>query len=417
MDGLVRIFTEHWQHKLLALFTALVLWIFVNHSITETKAIPNVPIRVINLPQDKAISGMLPGGYLKDRIALTLTGRKDAIMDLESSDLEVHIDAQTSGSDDWAVTIVKSMLVSLNPAFDPKRHITHVRHNEFILKLSDLVVDKVPIRIKHPIGHSPSGYEFLDIWPYSLQQTVSGPREEVEQLKMKGGLKLYLDLNLVSQEQLDQLIANHTGSHEDEVNYFVPDKYKRVMIPFENSRMQKINDPNAKDLRITFLRKKIHRIGKPIPVQVFYPMKTSHILNPNKYPLKEGEAITIHNGIPYLKVPLYTKNVSRIFLDVVLEHLQLVVIASPTDEKNSLPWSLEVINPQQLEERYVALSLEDPLADPDDRESAPFKHGEHLRKRFREYLFRLKLFTSPNKPLELKASLEEDSIEVELNKR
>ncbi|MEX1013322.1 MAG: hypothetical protein WD595_04115 [Waddliaceae bacterium] len=417
MDWLVRLFTEHWQHKLLALFAALILWIFVNYSITETKAIPNVPVRVINLPQDKTISGMLPGGYLKDRIALTLTGRKDAIIDLESSDLEVQIDASTSGSDNWAVTIIKGMLVSLNPAFDPKHHITHVRHNEFILKLSNLVEEKVPIRIKHPIGHSPSGYEFLDIWPYSLEQTVSGPKEEVEQLRMKGGLKLYLNLDLVTKEQLDQLIANHTGSHEDEVNYFVPDKYKKVMIPFENSHMQKINDPNAKDLRITFLRKKVHRIGKPIPVQVFYPMKTSHVINPTKYPLVEGSAITIQNGVPYLKVPLYTKNVSRLFLDVILEHLQIMITANPNDEKNSLPWSLEVINPHKLEDRYVALSLEDPLAEARDRKSAPFKHEEHLRKRFREYLFRLKLLTSPNKPLELKASLEQDSIEVEIKKR
>src|ERR1700733_13121884 len=117
MESLISyIFWNNWQRKLMALLTALVIWFFVSHSITETKTIRNVPIRISNLPAEKTILGLLPNGILSKRITLTLSGAKDVIDEIEPGDVEVNIDASAIDHNDWIVQITKKNLVSLNPA-------------------------------------------------------------------------------------------------------------------------------------------------------------------------------------------------------------------------------------------------------------------------------------------------------------
>ena len=88
-----KLLLNNWQRKLVAISTALIIWLFVNHSIISTKTIANVPIRIIKLPPDKTIIGLLPNGVLKKRMTLTLSGTRDVIEELEPGDLEVVIDA------------------------------------------------------------------------------------------------------------------------------------------------------------------------------------------------------------------------------------------------------------------------------------------------------------------------------------
>ena len=73
------IFVDNWQRKLIALLAALVIWLLVNYTITETRTIPNVPIRVLNVPKDKTIEGLQNGGLLSRKITLVLTGKKSVI--------------------------------------------------------------------------------------------------------------------------------------------------------------------------------------------------------------------------------------------------------------------------------------------------------------------------------------------------
>lgn len=105
-------FFHNWKRKALALVSAAIVWLFVNQSITEVKTISNVPIRIINLPSDKTIQGLLPNGILSKRITLTLTGTKDVIEELEPGDVEVLLDASLADQDDWIVrvTIVTGIL-------------------------------------------------------------------------------------------------------------------------------------------------------------------------------------------------------------------------------------------------------------------------------------------------------------------
>lgn len=141
MESLIyNLFFHQWQRKLMALVTALIIWVFVNYSITSSKTIPSVPIRVINLPPDKTIPGLLPNGFLSKRISLTLSGTRDIIDQVEPGDVEVILDISHLPSDGIA-QITKKNLISLNPNINLSKHVTSVSHPEFVIKLDPILTD------------------------------------------------------------------------------------------------------------------------------------------------------------------------------------------------------------------------------------------------------------------------------------
>lgn len=403
-------FFRNWQRKLIALFSAVIIWIFVNQSITETKILPNVAVRVVNLPSDKTIPGLLPNGYLGNRITLTLSGSKDVIRDLEPSDLEILLDGSTASADDWVVQITKKNLVSLNPDLDLRHHITAVDHPEFVLKLSQLITDKVPIYIKNPIGKPPEGYEFLDVWPEQLMQTVSGPKEEIQDLKLKG-LKLTLDLGKVTKEELDTLFAAHEPAR-DEISFPVPPKWKFVPIPIRHNASVEINDPEVKDLRIEFLRKELLPLDRLIPLSVFYPIKYSATINPEKISLAETDILSSMNDIMVYTQPLYVEGVSKIFLDIVRDHIWIVIVAAPKNEREVLQWSIEVIDPHEMEDTFVAYEWAKQKNNDSFANEDPHKRESILRNRFREYMQKLTLRNPDGSKLNLIPVLSNDKIVV-----
>lgn len=402
---------QNWQRKSIALAAAVIVWVMVNQSITETKTIPNVPVKVINLPQDKTINGSLPNGYLSNRLTLTLSGSKDVIKELEQGDLEVLLDASTANSDDWVVQVNKKNLVSLNPTLDLKHHINSISHPEFVINLSDLITDTVPIWIDHPTGTPPHGYEFLDIWPEKLSQTISGPKEAVQELKLKG-LNLVVNMDKISTYDLDRIKESQQKNHDDEISFLIPEKWKKIPIPFRHNVLQEINDPEARNLRIDFLKQQLLPIGKEIPIVVYYPLKYSDTINPDTHTLEEGARIDLRNGINVFTEPLYVKNVSRLFLDIIRENIEIVLIASPRTEREHLQWSIEVIDPREMEDTYVAYVIAE-QKESGELITNPLKREEVLRKRFHEYMQKLSLYTEDGEKLTLFPILKDSMIALE----
>lgn len=408
MESLVtKLFFHQWQRKLVALLTATVIWIFVNHSITSSKIIPSVPIRVINLPTDKTIQGLLPNGFLGKRTALTLTGTKDVIDQLEPGDVEIILDVSNLPSD-GIVQITKKNLISLNPNFNLPKHVTSVSHPEFVIKMSPILTEKVPIIIHQPIGDSPKGYEFLDIWPIKLTQTVSGPQEQVLNLKNQG-LELTLNLNDITKEQLDVLQGN--GVYEDEISFYVPDQWKKVVIPYSTRGPEPINDPEAKTLQLNFLRQQMIPIKNELPIHVFYPLKTSKTLNPNTYPLAASQFVQIKNHLPVLTIPLFASNVSNLFLEIVKDNIELDIVAALPTEKEKLEWGVNFIDDTHLEDMYVAFLLNHSRTS-DSLQNKNHERENHFRQRFRLYVQRITLYLSPQYKLELESKLEDGKIRV-----
>lgn len=406
---IARFFFHNWQRKLLGLLTAIVVWIFVNHSINSTKTIANVPVRIINLPADKTISGLLPNGVLTKRIALTLTGTMDVIEELEAGDLEVLLDASTASSDEWIVQISKKNLVSLNPSIDLRHHITQVDHTDFVIKLSRLITAKVPVVISKPLGTAPQGYDYLDVWPQILVQSISGPEEDIQKMKDKG-LEITFDLRDITKAELD---AVKSSSHNDEISFPIPKKWKQVSIPFHNNNYEELNDPDAQNLRIDFLRKEFLPLDKEVPIRVFYPLNAIDKINPQTFALETNDEIIKTNGVTIFHKPLYSRDVSRLFIEVVRNSIEIVITASPKNERNILVWSLQFINPRELEDTYVAFSITNSSVTKNNQTiGIPKKQEELLRKRFREYMRRMMLYLSETRKLHIKSSLEGNQVRV-----
>ncbi len=403
-------FTHDWKRKLIALLGAIAVWLFVNQTITSTKTVSNVPIRVINLPQDKTIQGLLPNGILNRRATLTLTGTKDVIDVIEPSELEVLIDAANQ-PDEWILQVNKKNLVSLNPEVDLLRHVQSVSNNEFVVKMSRMVTRTVPVTIMPPMGTAPEGYQFLDIWPQNLTQTVTGPFEQVEQLEDRG-FQMTFDLSRITKTQLDPIKGSSQTFRDDEVNFHIPDNWKTVIVPFESDIPQVINDPRAVDLQITFLRKELIPIPNELPIRVFYPVEFSKTLNPTTHPLKASTLIQPINGIMLLTRDLLASGVSRLFVDVIRDSVELVVIAAPSSEREFLQWSLEFINQRELEDTFVALLMADHSALGADSAERSNKHESRLRRRFREYVREFSLYSSKTDRLSLEGKLDANGIVV-----
>ena len=403
-----RLVLNNWQRKLVSLIAAIIVWFFVNYSITDTKMIRNIPIRIVNLPADKTIIGLLPNGILNKKIHLTLTGTKDVIDELEPGDIEVLIDASTIDHNDWIVQITKKNLVSLNPSIDLSNNITNVMNAEFVLKLNRLVTMKIPVTILPPVGDPPPGYQFLDIWPQKLTQTLSGPEEELQKLNAKG-FELSFDLNEITKDELDKIKG---VQNNNEISYLVPDKWKKLLIPYRNHANEEINDPAAQQLRIDFIKEELLPIEREIPLQIFFPVATSDKLNPSTLSFAETPQIKIKNGIPVFTVPLFAKNVSKTFLDFVKNNLQIVVIAAPKSERDVLEWSYEVIDPQELEDTYVAY-MNANYSGAKPKQTALIKKREQmLRNRFKDYTQQLSLWIANDHQLNLEGTIKDNKIVI-----
>lgn len=405
---IAQLFLHNWQRKLLALLTAVVIWLLVNYSINDTQTISNVPIRIINLPADQTIQGMQPNGTLSRRITLTLTGSKDVVQDLESGDLEVLLDASTADSGDWIINISKKNLVSLNPSIDLSQHIRQVNHSDFVVKLSKLQTAKIPVKIESPIGSAPQGYEYLDIWPQLLMQTVSGPEEDIQELKEKG-MELTFDLSEISKAELDSI---KSSSRNDEISFPVPKKWRSVAIPFRNNAQEELNDPEVAALRIDFLRKELLPLDREIPIRIFYPLDDLDKINPQTFPLVANDEIRTKDGVFIFGKPVFISDVSRLFLDVVRNSIEIVIVAAPKSKRKVLAWSVQFMQPRDLEDTYLAFFIANSTSSKGIPSALPKKKEELLRKRFRDYMQRMTLFLANGKKLHLKSTLEADQIRV-----
>ena len=258
--------------------------------------------------------------------------------------------------------------------------------------------------ITRPVGEAPRDYQFLDIWPYQLNLSVAGPEELIKQLKAKG-IKLTFNLHQISKSHLDGLSSTQSPANGDVVSYYVPDAWKQVQLPLLSDQPLEINDPQAKPLRIDFVRSNLLPIEKPIPINLYIPPKYAALINPDTLSLGSSSAIEKVDGLYFLKAQLCAKNVSLPFLKVVRDMLQLTVIVVPKSEKSTLDWSLQFVNPRVLEDRYVSLMMSDASED-DLQDLEPALREEYLRNRFRNYMNRLQLCWSDDSRLEFKIELE-----------
>lgn len=404
------LFVENWQRKLLSLLVAVIIWTIVSSSITSTRVFTRIPVRIVNLPPSKTIHGLMPDGFLDKRISITLTGTKDVIERLGPQDFEVVIDASDKGNE-WVARVTKNNLLCLNPDIHLLNAVRQLTHTELVIRLCPLVTQKIPIFVRLPKGEAPEGYQYLDVWPQKLYHLISGPEEDVKQLQEEG-LELTFDLSLVTPEQLDALKGEGPG--EDEVSFFVPEAWKKVRIPFLHNAVQSINGQEARQLRIDFLHKSELLVDCSIPLKIFYPFPTLKTLNPSTLGLKANALIKKQYGVPYIDRPLYVNSVSRLFLDIVRDRLEIVVVPVSKESGISFHWDVQFIDPHQLEEAFVTIALSNEF-DADTHIGSAKAVRQHLaerekylRARFQEYMRTFLLFREKDTPLCLTITRDSD---------
>ncbi|QVL57148.1 MAG: hypothetical protein KFB93_07135 [Simkaniaceae bacterium] len=402
------LFINNWPRKCLSIILAMIIWFVVNKSLTTTKTISNVPVKIENIPPGKTVEGIQSNGLLNRRVNLTLSGNKGILDDLNANDLQVVFDA--SGQEgEWIATIMRKNLRADSSNINISQGISRVSQQNFIIKLTKLVSEKIPIIITPPIGEAPSGYQFVDIWPYQLNITVSGPEDIVKKLKNRG-LNLTFNLNDITRTKLDELRSNSTKGHSDVVSYYVPNAWKLISIPSLSPTPIEINDPDARFLRIDFLRYEMLKLSSPIPVSLYFPPNAVGTISPSKVNLVPNNTVENRSGIKMITETLYAKGVSALFLDVVKDMLEIAVIVNPNDD-GKLEWSTQFINARALEERYLRFIKSD-ATDDEFRDLQPHLRDNYLRNRFRNYMNRFQLYKSENEVFELDPKLQGSSITV-----
>ncbi|MDE3055252.1 MAG: hypothetical protein KGI80_00930 [Verrucomicrobiota bacterium] len=400
---LKRLFFEHFFRKLLSLFLAIIVWLIVYRSMTTVKTVTEVPVRVINLKEGKTIEGMQTNGLLNERISLTLYGHGTLLDALGSRDLEVVLNAEGK-PDEWIASISKQELVSLNPELNLRKGLSRIVSSERKICQSSLVKEEIPITVTEPIGEAPKGYQYLDVFPYHLNLTLVGPEKTIKRLKNRGGLQLTFNLNEISVGELEVLQSMNKG-RGNEVSFFVPNAWKRLVVSELSEERVEIDDPRAKGLRIDFIREDLLPVPSSIPISLFFPTDRSAQVNPETCNLALGDFIVKKNGLKVTAPQLFVKGVSRKFLDLVKDRLQIVITLC----KEPL-WNVQFVSQQDLEDRFIARAIAE--WDYALEDLSPQLREEYLRNRFRSYMHSFRLYTANQKKLKLAMRLEGDTVHV-----
>lgn len=382
---------------------SIFFWFIVNQSLTTTRTFMNVPIKVINMPPSMTVEGLLPGGRLSKKTTITIKGNKELIEPLQSSDFEIIVDASVK-SDDGNIIITKKNLCSINPDIDIATGIIKVNSPPVNIQLTKLVTEKMTVHITTPTGEAPRGYQFLDVWPYKLELTVTGPEEVLKKARYRE-LKLTFNLSDVSKKQLDLLSQGHEEGKCDVVSFPIPESWKTVSIPSISDAPLMINDPQSKLLRFDFIRYEYLPLESKIPIYFFYHPSLLGLYSPDDIDINISEPIRFQKGIHYLDVPLYASGIDKTFLETVKDNIQIVVDVNAQFRK-PLNWSVQIISCQKLEDEYVEKVLSE-LDDEDLRLMQFNQRQEYLRNRFRSYMQRLRLINTNGSKLSMSFRLDD----------
>ncbi len=85
---------------------------------------------------------------------------------------------------------------------------------------------------------------------------------------------------------------------------------------------------------------------------------------------------------------------SKLFLDIIKNNIEIDIIAAPTTEREFLEWSINFVDERHLEDTYVGYIISDAKF-PGVSVNKKKNREKHLRQRFRFYLQRFLLYLSP----------------------
>ncbi|MDX8431577.1 MAG: hypothetical protein SNF33_07255 [Candidatus Algichlamydia australiensis] len=356
----------------------------------------NVGVRIVNLPEGITVEGMNTGGVLSRRLDLNITGNRILLDKISEQDLEILIDGHGHTSE-WIEKINKKNVV----ATDPNSNLTGIKRVNPVtlaLKPKRLIREKIPVVITEPKGDSPKGYQFVDVWPYRAHVMLRGPEDIISRYKSRG-VKLTFNLGDITHGELDELKVSEHNGQTDVISFDIPQHWKQIYLPDVSAAPIDIADKKNEALHIDFIRTELLPVKAPIQINLYYPLRSARTLKKGKLQLATSPLVKEVNGVKLIKEDLYTKGVSELFLQTVQNHLEITVIVGP-GHHNSFDWSVQFINPRELENRYITLAMGNSMQDKGGFAN-PKMREEYLRNRFRSYMNRFQLYRADSSKFEL----------------
>jgi YbbR domain-containing protein len=347
---LKKIFIANWQRKLISLILAIIVWLLLNNLIITTKSFNEIPVKVTSMPSGFTMDHMLSDNYLDFKVPIQITGKKNFLDSISSSDLEIVVDGQHKIKD-WIVQLNKNNLKIKSSKKDFLKNIKSIEHDEFILKPTNIISEKCSVLVNVK-GNPPIGYEFINVYPRTFHITVYGSQRSIEKIK-KEGIYLNVDLNMISEEDLESIIEDDHLQTKDEIIFSVPNSWKKINLPSQLNSYYQLDNSNSELLYINLIKKNPVQISNSLPISFFINPKQNLKSLIHNYEIVENEYITKVNDIYLLKMPIYVSGVSDILLNLIKDMIQVSIFPSNKNSSTKYNWSCQIINVKKIEEEYV----------------------------------------------------------------
>lgn len=410
MKHFITRFLHSWPQKIISIFLAVIVWVIVDQSMTVTRSYQGVNVRVINIPENMSIPGIQPNGIYR-KVALEITGKQSLMRHLNSSDLEIVIDASRKKGV-WVQAVLKDNLISVNPEIDIKSGIKKVESLPPYIQISleKIATANVRVRLSLPKGRAPKEFKFLQIYPKYTSLAISGPQKIINRLKEEG-LNLRINLDDIKPVEWEPLFKQDHENNNKVVCFSPPRELLKISIPEISSTPFYLRDNEAKKIRLDFLKYDYHPIGYPIPVSIYFSPRFSHHVKPGSISIL-GSAVQKFNGVPVLKDQIYARGVSDCFLETIKNNIQCVIDLPHDINYQKIKWNISIGNLHDLEKRYVDYLIRNTQLTNSNRKLIEIEKQIH-RNRFRFFLTSIKFFNKEHQPLSFDFKFERNKIFVD----
>lgn len=319
-----KIFTENILAKILALFFAFLLWIYVmaETNPTITRVISNVPIEIKNV-QELSDEGLTIKNDTDFKTNVRISGRNNLVRDITNKDIVAYADI--TGFRNVGVNNIPVVIEDID-------NIDILTENQIIrVELEEIIRKQKSVDIEL-LGSPKEGYLVGDIKSNPSKVWVEGPKSKIENIDT---LKATIDINDLNENSNEFITLIPMDSSGKEIDGVVLEKeIVEIIIPIEISKSIPI-EPNIDNIEV----KDGYRI-------------TNIIINPKFITVRGHESIL--NDLDYINTePINLEDLDEnISKNIGLEIPPGVII----EENRDININIRV---QEIKEKNFIYSLDD----------------------------------------------------------
>jgi hypothetical protein len=182
------------------------------------------------------------------------------------------------------------------------------------------------------------------------------------------------------------------------ISFPVPNAWKFVEAPALSNSPLLIDDSSISQLHIDFIQKEMFPLGMFLPIHIFYSAETFSSFTYSLDTIENQGVIEEKNGIFFFTTPLFVRGVSRSFLNLIKNRLELVLFPSG----DTFTWSIEPQGYSELAQEYASQEkMRCPLNSPPE---------EYFIDLFQKYLHSIRFYQSDDEELQLQIEIKDKKL-------